>query len=436
MPKHDAKAKLATDKQISALKAEGRQYERMIATVNGLSIRVSQTGQKTFSLVYQLNGKTKRVTLGVYGDVTLEFASARAKEIRALAKSGIDFFAQAANQQEQTRTPMFIALVPLYIAYGRTAKGWTERTAKECDYVLRSSWQPLHNKEVDSIKKPDIQKVLNDIMAEGKLSAANHAFADIRRFFNWIEKLGHFTKGDVTVNPCHGVERPAPLRKRRVKLTDAEMASVWLAAEKTGYPYGDMIRLQILTNVRRAIIASMKWKDVDLEKKRWTYKRKKHDAGTATIPLTDMAAAIISGLPRFQSEFVFPSRTDPKKPFSGFSKAKKRLQALCGVKEDDMNFLANWRPHDFRRNFKTTMGEEQHAPRDVVEVMMDHTIPGVDGDYDLAEYVKPMAAAFPKWEQHIASIVEEERDKRRKGRGPGAAGNALEPASVRKSSHS
>ena len=93
-------------------------------------------------------------------------------------------------------------------------------------------------------------------------------------------------------------------------------------------------------------------------------------------------------------------------------------------------------PHDFRRNFKTTMGEEQHAPRDVVEVMMDHTIPGVDGDYDLAEYMKPMAAAFPKWEQHIASIVEVERGKRRRGRGPGAAGNALEPVSVRKSSHS
>lgn len=38
----------------------------------------------------------------VSADVTLEFASARAKEVRALAKQGIDFFAQAANQQEQT----------------------------------------------------------------------------------------------------------------------------------------------------------------------------------------------------------------------------------------------------------------------------------------------------------------------------------------------
>lgn len=412
MPKHDAKAKLATDRQISALKAEGRQYERMIATVNGLSIRVSQTGQKTFSLVYQLNGKTKRVTLGVYGDVTLEFASARAKEIRALAKRGIDFFAQSRNEDGKAITPMFIGLVPLYIDYGRTTKGWTERTAKECDYVLRSSWRPLHNREVDSIKKADIQKVLDGIVAERKPAAANHAFADIRRFFNWIERLGHFTKGEVTVNPCRGIERPAPMRKRRVKLTDAELASVWLVAEQTGYPYGDMIRLQILTNVRRGIIASMKWKDINLEKKRWTYKRKKHDAGTATIPLTDMAVAILSRIPRFQSEFVFPSRSDPEKPFSGFSKAKERLQALCGATADEIDFLADWRPHDFRRNFKTTMGEEQHAPRDVVEVMMDHTIRGVDGDYDLAEYMKPMAEAFPKWEQHIATIVEKERHKR------------------------
>jgi hypothetical protein len=48
MAKHDARDKLAAGKQISAPKAEGRQYERMIATVNGLSIRVSQSGQKTF----------------------------------------------------------------------------------------------------------------------------------------------------------------------------------------------------------------------------------------------------------------------------------------------------------------------------------------------------------------------------------------------------
>lgn len=275
---------------------------------------------------------------------------------------------------------------------------------------------------MDTIKKAGIQKVIDDIMAEGKPSAANHAFADIRRFFNWIEKLGHFTKADVTINPFHGIERPAPLAKRWVKLTDAEMASVWLAAEKLGYPYGDMIRLQLLTNVRRAIIATMKWKDIDLEKKRWAYKRKKHDGGSATIPLPDTAVAILSRIPRVhrfrnqppgkaerKSEFAFPSKTNPERAFSGFSKAKKCLEALCGVKEDGIDFLANWRPHDFRRNFKSTMGEEQHAPRDVVEVMMDHTIPGVDGDYDLAEYVKPMAAAFPKWELHVASIVEKAR---------------------------
>lgn len=443
MPKHDAKAKLAADKQISALRAEGRQYQRMIATVNGLSVRVSQTGQKTFSLRYQLGGNTKRVTLGIYGDVTLEFASARAKEIRALAKNGIDYFAQTANQEQGAKRPTFIALVPLYIDYGKTTKAWTERTANECNYVLRSSWRSLHSKEVDTIKKADIQKALDDIKANGKPSAANHAFADVRRFCNWIEKLGHFTNGDVTINPCRGIERPAPLRKRRVKLTDAEMGSVWLAAEQIGYPYGDMIRLQILTNVRRGIIASMKWKDIDLEKKRWTYKRKKHDGGAATIPLTDMAVAILSKIPRLKSEFVFPAKAKrarnaapdgparvEDRPFSGFSKAKKRLHALCGVKEDDVTFLANWRPHDFRRNFKTTMGEEQHAPRDVVEVMMDHTIPGVDGDYDLAEYIKPMAAAFPKWEEHVTAIVEKARQNSRQSSQPNAAAAAANPESA------
>jgi hypothetical protein len=76
-----------------------------------------------------------------------------------------------------------------------------------------------------------------------------------------------------------------------------------------------------------------------------------------------------------------------------------------------MDFLADWRPHDFRRNFKTTMGEEQYAARDVVEVMMDHTIPGIDGHYDLAEYMKPMAQAFPLWEKHVLDVVRKDATK-------------------------
>ena len=45
---------------------------------------------------------------------------------------------------------------------------------------------------------------------------------------------------------------PAPKKKRRIKPSDRELASLWIAAEDDiGYPYGDIIRLGMLLKVRR-----------------------------------------------------------------------------------------------------------------------------------------------------------------------------------------
>jgi hypothetical protein len=58
--------------------------------VSGLSIRVSEAGRKTWSVMYRVNGRLRRYTLGVYP--VLGLADARRKAAAALrdASSGTD----------------------------------------------------------------------------------------------------------------------------------------------------------------------------------------------------------------------------------------------------------------------------------------------------------------------------------------------------------
>jgi integrase len=72
-----------------------------------------------------------------------------------------------------------------------------------------------------------------------------------------------------------------------------------------------------------------------------------------TFPYGDMAAEIIRNVPRRNStDFLFPSRYEDDKPFSGWSKFKIELNYGC----------AHWTLHDLRRTFATKLAELRVPP--------------------------------------------------------------------------
>jgi len=57
---------------------------------DGLYLEVAPAGGKWWRLKYRLNGKEKRLSLGVYPDVSLKDARERCREMRKLLTNGID----------------------------------------------------------------------------------------------------------------------------------------------------------------------------------------------------------------------------------------------------------------------------------------------------------------------------------------------------------
>jgi integrase len=107
---------------------------------------------------------------------------------------------------------------------------------------------------------------------------------------------------------------------------------------------------------------------------------------------------VVQSLPQTASDFVFPANGNPRNHFSGYSKAKRRLDRHCGVND--------WTLHDLRRTAATGMARAGVAPH-VIEKVLNHRegiIRGVAGIYNRFGYLPEMKAALSIWEENVTAL--------------------------------
>src|SRR4051812_26653641 len=102
-----------TDSFIKSLKATGKPYSHGDTEHKGLMVRVSATGTKTFALAYhsKADQKTRFLTFGQYGDITVADAFAAHAKARAALASGED--PQAAKVEERALKKSAITVAEL-----------------------------------------------------------------------------------------------------------------------------------------------------------------------------------------------------------------------------------------------------------------------------------------------------------------------------------
>lgn len=362
--------------------------------VPGFGVRVTATGTKTFFVVYRHHGAFRRLSLGRYPVLSLQEARQQAQQALRTVTLGDD--PQTARRAQQTaKSDLFPEVVERFIK-GHCERHNRQSTAYETARLLQSIFVPVWaKKSVQEIERGDVLAVIDDIEAAGKPAAARHAFAAIRKFFNWCVERGHITQ-----SPCVTLKAPGRTVSRERVLSDAELADVLQSAKAVGWPFGPIVELLILTAQRRGEVVGMQWSEIDLKEKVWTIpgsRTKNHR--THTVPLTDTALQLIDSLPRHvDSPFVFPARGKPDQAYSGYSKGKRALNELCDTTE--------WTLHDLRRTAATGMAMAGVAPH-VVEKILNHstgTFGGVAGVYNRFNYIAEMRAALEVWENRVASL--------------------------------
>jgi integrase len=335
---------------------------------------VTAAGHRSWVLQYRSGQVSRRYTInGVLG---LEAARREARGILGHVARGHDPVLERRKAAEAGSNTLRAVCERYLVREG----GKLRTTAKRQANLERLVYPVLGPRQIDDIKRSDINALLDVIEDQRGAAMADQILATLRRICNW-----HAIRDDQFRTPfVRGMARRKPEERERNRiLSDDELRAVWRTAEVFASPWGQFIRFLLLTACRRTEAAGMAWGE--LTNSVWTIPRERYKTGTeVTLPLSSAAMKVLAEIPRIEGcDFVFT--TDGRTPISGFSIFKLKFDIACGVKD--------WRLHDLRRTSRSLMSRAG-VNSDIAERCMGHALPGIRGTYDKHHYIPEMRAAF------------------------------------------
>lgn len=411
--------KLLTDLAIERFKPGTKRREIADTNCPGLSIIIQPSGAKSWAYRYRYARRLRRITIGNYPVIDLVKARRRAEQARAAVEKGINpiaLFAPKSSQHISTadrdsfgvliRTFFLKHAIPHTRSWRETARliglKVEEQEGKKTPIfsdVKDGIVERWAEKPVGNIKRSDIREMIEASKERGATTTANREVAAVRKFFAWC-----IENEIIELNPAAGMAKASPENKRTRLLSDAEIRVIWLAAEADGYPFGDMVRLLMLTAQRRGEASGALRSEINAQAREWVIPKERTKNGLPhLVPLSDAAIDILDNAPRFAgSDYVFGA--SGHSGFKGYSKAKRRLDAA--IAELNGGPLPQWGLHDLRRTAATGMARLGVLPH-VVEAVLNHisgTKAGVAGIYNLWSYEAEKRAALDLWAAHVLAI--------------------------------
>jgi len=376
--------------------------------VRGFVARRLASGKITYGFRYRdkTTGTQRWLGLGLHGTITAEQAREAAKmqagEVAKAKDPVADRLASRAEAARLSRVAVNTVNAVLDTFLDRHAS--KQRSGDEVKRIFKLHVRPrIGPKSIYELTRRDMTEMLDDIEDKSGPVIADRVLAHVRKAFNWLA-----VRDEAFTPPIvKGMARTKPKeRQRKRTLADAEIRAVWSALDDTTVPeaFRLIVRELLLTAQRRNEVAKMHYDEVQGDV--WTIPEDRaKNARAHVVPLSPQALRWIGN----RSGFIF-STTDGVKPFGGYSKAKKALDAVIARqrKSAGLEPLPNWTLHDLRRTARTLMSRAGVDP-DTAERVLNHAIEGVRGVYDRYEYLDEKRAALTSLADLVESIVEPSR---------------------------
>lgn len=391
-------SEVLTAKLVERLKAPpSGQLEIFDSTLPGFGIRISKGGRKAWVLLYRVNGRKRRLTLGAFPLVSLADARTAARAAIQAVQKGDDP-ALEKKQKIWTQPTTFGELATEYIErYAKLRK----RSWKNDETNLRLHILPeWDRRKVSAIKRADVIALVDRAEARGQPHLARQLLAVIRKLFNWSVE-----KSLTDSSPAAGIELGVKLKPRARTLSAAELRQLWHAWDQTEAPWGVFFKVLLLTAQRRSEVARMKWDQI--ADGVWTIPAEENKSDRPhSVPLSPQVLALLETLPRTSSRFVFPARSSrsgdsTQAAISGFSAGTRKVNRKLAEPFD-------WRLHDLRRTATTTLARLRFPPH-VLSAVLNHspqtTMKGVLSAYNLYQYLDEKREALQAWSDYIVENV-------------------------------
>jgi site-specific recombinase XerD len=264
--------------------------------IKGLAVRVT-AGSKSFVLERWIHGRVRRLTLGRFGDITLEQARGLAREKIGDIAKGQD---PAEARRAQRRSVTWHELETLYLERHAVLK----KSRSNDERILNTHvahWRP---RRLSAITRADVYDVHTRLGAAGHPVGANGVVRIVRAMFNKAKEWG-VLEGE---NPAAKVKLFREIARDRFVLP-TELPRLWQAIQGEPNPFVKAALVTaLLTGARRGEVLRMRWGDVDVEAGIWRLPMTK-SGQPHVVPLPAPVRRELAALPRFaDNEFVFCGR--------------------------------------------------------------------------------------------------------------------------------
>lgn len=386
-----------TETAIKALKPRDARFT--VTDARGLVLEVFPAGGMLWHYRYRLNGKQERVTLGRYPALSLKLARGERDKRETMVALG------QSPAKEKQLTKVAAATATTVAEFGE--RFFREIVAKDRQdiriprrYFDKSIVPAIGGKAVCDVTTEDVRTVIWKKKDEGFDAAAGEIRGVLKRLFDYALTAGLASKNPVLALPMRHVHKA---RSRERALSPDEIRVFLRAAFESNirrqFKLG--LHLILLTMVRKSELLMARWDEVDFDRAEWHIPAENSKTGKPHIVfLSRQSLALFKDLQTLAggSTLVMPGRGSLTKPFAPNSINNALKVALRG--QDVPAFTV----HDLRRTASTLLHENGWAS-DVVEKALNHTIGGVRGVYNRAEYAPQRREMLQFWADYVEQLM-------------------------------
>jgi integrase len=372
------------------------------AELKGFALRVTAAGVRTFIFEKRIDGRVRRVTLGRYGELTVEQARKEAqRHLGTIATGGNPI---ADRERARLRS---VTLAQAFEDFKRARANLSPRTIYDYTQYLSSPLGDWRDRQLHTITKDMVADRHAELGAKSGQYYANSTMRVLRSLFNFAianyeDSYGHSA---FTENPVSRLTRTRAWfrEQRRQTVLKRHQLPAWYRAVETlrsdpapvAATVADYLEFLVFTGLRRSEAAELSWRDVDLANRTLTVPDPKNHV-PHTLPLPDH---IVEMLRRRQDEtpngYVFPGQGR-----QGFLIEPKRQIAKV-IAQSGVQFAI----HDLRRTFITVAESLDISPYTIKRLVNHKMRNDVTAGYivsDLERLREPMR----KIERFLLQAVE------------------------------
>jgi len=372
---------------------------RKLYDARGLYLEVSPRGGKWWRFKYRFGGKEKRISLGVYPDVSLSDAREKLQAARTLVANNVDpgearkaekaaSTERAANSFETIAREWFATKSP----------AWAESHSKKVIGRLEKNIFPwLGSKAIAEITAPQLLAVIRRIEHRGVNETAHRSLQHCGQVFRYAVATGRAER-----DPSSDLRGAlAPVIKNHFSAVTEPDQVAGLLRQLDGYQ-GTLVvqcalRLAPLVFVRPGELRRAKWADIDLDAGEWRFLVTKTET-QHIVPLSAQAVDILRELQPLtgRGEYVFPSARHPKGDRAMSDNAILAAMRKMGIPKDEMS------GHGFRAMARTMLDEILGWRVDYIEHQLAHAVKDPNGRaYNRTAFLSERRKMMQAWADYL-----------------------------------